>query len=331
MTSPSMFEFLKSIPRIPGRPMLAGRVEEKDFENLRFPLLGSMKLDGYRGIYSEGVFFTRVGKVHPAPAIQSLAKELKARGLPNGLEGELLIPGKSFSEAGGLLRRNDYDGPVKFFIFDWMNDSLNAQERYQGLLSFSSLLSPSCRILSQVWLENQRELFAFENDCLASGGEGVCLKSPFGKYKHTRGTLKDQTLLKIKRFSTAEAEVISVSPRFFNGNEKEENPLGYAERSTCKENLIPTDILGKMHVRGLNREWKGVEFSIGNFDGLDDSEKRELLASPPIGQIVTFKYFREGSEERPRHPVFLEFRPDWDFDNEDATKIRKDRTAKETL
>lgn len=177
-------------------------------------------------------------------------------------------------------------------------------------------------------MENQRELFAFENDCLASGGEGVCLKSPFGKYKHTRGTLKDQTLLKIKRFSTAEAEVISVS-RFFNGNEKEENPLGYAERSTCKENLIPTDILGKMHVRGLNREWKGVEFSIGNFDGLDDSEKRALGFSANRPDSY-FQIFQE-EVKRPRHPVFLEFRPDWDFDNEDATKIRKDRTAKETL
>lgn len=324
MTSTETFAFLKNLPRIPGRPMLAGRVGEKDFPLLRYPLLASMKLDGYRGIYSGGTFFTRVGKVHTAPAIQRLAKELQKRGLPDGLEGELMVKGKSFSEAGGLLRRNDYDGPVKFFIFDWMNETLNAQERYQSLLSFSSLLPENCRVLSQTWIENEKELLSFENDCLASGGEGVCLKTPFGKYKHTRGTREDQTLLKIKRFSTAEAEILSVSPRLFNANEKEENPLGYAERSTCKDNLIPTDILGKMNVRGLNREWKDVEFSIGNFDGLTDEDKRELLKNPPLHQVVTFKYFKEGSEERPRHPVFIDFRPDWDFNKEEEEEKKDD-------
>lgn len=324
MTSTETFAFLKNLPRNPGRPMLAGRVGEKDFPLLRYPLLASMKLDGYRGIYSGGTFFTRVGKVHTAPAIQRLAKELQKRGLPDGLEGELMVKGKSFSEAGGLLRRNDYDGEVFFYIFDWMNETLNAQERYQSLLSFSSLLPENCRVLSQTWIENEKELLSFENDCLASGGEGVCLKTPFGKYKHNRGTMKDQTLLKIKRFSTAEAEILSVFPRLFNANEKEENPLGYAERSTCKDNLISTDILGKMNVRGLNREWKDVEFSIGNFDGLTDEDKRELLKNPPLHQVVTFKYFKEGSEERPRHPVFLDFRPDWDFNKEEEEEKKDD-------
>ena len=309
-------DFLKTLPQIPGRPMLAGRVEEKDFPLLKFPLLGSMKIDGYRGIYSDGVFFTRVGKRHPAPAVQALAAELKKRGLPNGLEGELIIEGKDFSEAGGLLRRLDYSGPVSFKIFDWMNEELNAQDRYQTLISLSSLLPPSCKVLSQTWLTSLEELKSFENDCLAAGGEGVCLKSPLAKYKHNRGTMRDQTLLKIKRFRTAEARVLAVHPRFFNANEKEENPLGYAERSTSKENLIPTDVLGTMEVIGLNGEFKDAHFSIGNFNGLSDPEKKYYLENPPLNEVVTYKYFPEGSEERPRHPVFLDFRPSWDLEKE---------------
>ena len=306
------------------RPMLAGRVEEKDFSKLRFPLLGSMKIDGYRGIYSKGVFYTRVGKKHPSRAIQSLAKELLVRGLPDGLEGELTIPHKNFSEAGGLLRRKDYDGPVSFQIFDWINDDLSAQNRFQFLSALSSKLPRSCMVLNQFWLESLPELLEFENGCLASGAEGVCLKNPYARYKHNRGTLKDQTLLKIKRFRTAEAKILSVSPRFFNGNEKEENPLGYAERSTAKENLIPTDVLGTMEVLGLNGDFKGKVFSIGNFNGLSDADKKTLLASPPLGAVVTYKYFPEGVLERPRHPVFLDFRPNWDFEKENEDEQKAD-------
>lgn len=309
-------DFLNTLPSIPGRPMLAGRVEEKDFSLLRFPLLGSMKIDGYRGIYSDGVFFTRVGKRHPAPAVQALAAELKKRGLPNGLEGELTIKGKPFSEAGGLLRRLDYSGPVFFHIFDWMNEELNAQERYQVLTALSGKLPFSCAVLKQTWLTSLEEFMAFEEDCIMAGGEGICLKTPLAKYKHNRGTMKDQTLLKIKRFRTAEAKILSVSPRLFNGNEKEENPLGYAERSTAKENLIPTDVLGTMEVVGLNGDFKDTHFSIGNFNGLSDPEKKYYLKNPPLNKVVTYKYFPEGSEERPRHPVFLYFRPDWDLEKE---------------
>lgn len=308
---------LENLPSLSGRPMLAGRIEKED--KIRFPKLGSLKIDGYRAIYSSGEFFARSGKLHQAPAIRALAKDLQKRGLPDGLDGELTIPGKSFNEAGGLLRREDYSGEIFFQIFDLMQDGLKAQERFQFLAALSSKFPTNVSLLDQVWLKNLEDMRSFENDALASGAEGIVLRDPGALYKHGRGTERDQVMLKIKRFKSAEALILSAEPRMKNLNEQERTPLGYAERSTAKENLVETDILGKLNVIGLNGQFKNKEFSIGNFDGLIDEEKRFYLKNSKeelLGKIITFKYFPEGVLDRPRHPVFIGFRPDFDIDKE---------------
>ena len=264
-------EKLKSLPQIPGRPMLAGRVERDT--DLRWPKLGSLKIDGYRAVYSQGEFFARSGKIFNCPAIRALAKELQKRGLPDGLDGELTIPGEGFNEAGGLLRREDYSGPLFYQVFDLMHPGLKAQERFLLLASLADKLPENVKVLDQVWLKNLEEMQSFENDALAAGAEGIVLRDPGALYKHGRGTSKDQVMIKIKRFKSAEALVLGVSPRMHNNNLEEISPLGYTERSSAKEGLEETDILGRLDVIGLNGVWKNVHFSIGNFDGLTDEEK----------------------------------------------------------
>lgn len=303
-----------------GNPMLAGRIEEKDFKKLRFPFLGSMKIDGYRGIYQDGVFYSRIGKPHQAAAIKALGKEMKENNLPDGIEGEFIIPGESFNSAGGKLRRRDYSGPLEFHVFDIILPDFSAQDRFTFLKGLQGNFPSRVRLLKQTWLSSLEEMLAFENDCLAFGGEGIVLRAPRALYKHGRGTLNDQIMLKLKRFATAEAEILSVEPRMHNLNEKKENPLGYAERSSNKENLIETGILGKMNVRGINGDFKGIEFSIGNFEGLDDMQKGMYLEEAPIGEIVTYKYFPTGVKDKPRHPVFIGFRPDWDLEREEKER-----------
>lgn len=314
-----LLERLRALPSIPGKPMLAGRVDKES--EIRFPKLGSLKIDGYRAVYSQGEFFARSGKLHQAPAIRNLAKELQAAGLPDGLDGELTVPGKGFNEAGGLLRREDYNGEIHFQIFDLMQDGLKAQERFQLLTGLSSKFPPRVSLLDQIWLKDLGEMKSFENDALASGAEGIVLREPGALYKHGRGTARDQIMIKIKRFKSAEALILSAEPRMHNLNEQERSPLGYAERSTAKENLVETDILGKLNVIGLNGQFKNKEFSIGNFDGLLDEEKRYLLREAETelkGRIVTYKYFPEGALDRPRHPVFIGFREDFDLPQEEG-------------
>lgn len=301
-------EALKASPSCP-RPMLATALDDKTLEQVAWPMLGSYKVDGYRCQLKDGVAYARSGKPHPCKAVQAWAKTI-----PYPLDGELIVPGVSFNQAGGLLRRADYSGPFKFLIFDLVQDGLKAQERFQFLQSIQSSLPTNCKLLSQVWLSSLQEALDFESEALTLGFEGIVLRKPGALYKHGRGTLRDQTMLKLKRFKTAEAKVLSVEPRMFNSNTAQQTPLGYTERSTAKDGLLETNVLGKLNCVGLTEPFKDIHFSIGNFDGLTDQDKIQLLAEPPIGAICTFKYFPEGILDKPRHPVWLAWRPDWDID-----------------
>lgn len=295
-------------PPAPPRPMLASALTDSSLEQVRWPKLVSFKVDGYRCQLKDGRAYARSGKLHPCKAVQEWAKQFN---LP--LDGELVVPGQDFNKAGGLLRRADYTGPFEFLIFDLVQDGLKAQERYQ-LLQHSQASWPSnCKLLTQWWVEDKEALLKLENQALQMGFEGLVLREPGALYKHGRGTLKDQIMLKLKRFRTAEARVLGVEPRKFNSNPAQRTPLGYTERSTEASGLLETNVLGKLHCIGLNGPFAGAKFSIGNFDGLTDQDKIQLLAEPPINKILTYKYFPEGVLDRPRHPVFLGWRPEWDL------------------
>ena len=299
------------------RPMLACAIQESQFPTLRFPFLASPKIDGYRAInyLPEGsptsIALARSGKRHPCHAIQDAFAKLPSY----AFDGELTVPGLDFNTAGGLLRRTDYSGPFQFSIFDIADGplaNLPFANRLEVLKGLSVDLPPWAKVLRQEWIENIEQLLAFEQECLDLGYEGICLRLPSAPYKHNRGTLRDQTLLKLKRFASAEARVLSVEPRYENQNPQEFTPLGYTERSTNAENLVPTNVLGTLHVEGINGQYAGVRFSIGTFLGLSDWDKIQLLKNPPIGQVCSYKFFLHDAKDAPRHPVFLGFRPDFD-------------------
>lgn len=309
---PSIFSL-----KAPPRPMLACAIEEADFPRLRFPFLASPKIDGYRAVAFQSTAYARSGKVHPNHNVQKLFRDLPQV----GLDGELTVPGLDFNTGGGLLRRYDYSGAFLFSIFDISAEpfsNLPFANRLEMLKGLAEDLPPWAKILRQEWIENVEQLLAFEQECLSLGYEGVCLRAPYAPYKHNRGTLRDQTLLKLKRFASAEARILSVEPRYENQNPQTFTPLGYSERSTNAENLVPTNLLGTLHVEGINGQYAGVRFSIGTFLGLNDWDKIQLLKNPPIGQVCSYKFFLHDAKDAPRHPVFLGFRPD--FDREEPGK-----------
>ena len=294
------------------RPMLAGALGKGDLARVSWPMLASYKIDGYRCLIWKGKAYARSGKLHPRRDIQAWASKI-----PWNLDGELVIQGQDFNSAGGKLRQAESKAPWTYMVFDLVQDGLGAQERYQFLRQIEKELPPECRLLPQFWIEGEELALKLEADALKQGFEGLVFRNPWARYKHGRGTLRDQIMLKLKRFRTAEARVLSVEPQMHNNNQATESPLGYTERSTAKEGLEETDILGKLNVVGLNEGFEGLEFSIGNFDGLDTEAKRRLLARPPLGQVCTFKYFPQGVKEKPRHPVWISWRPEWDLPKEE--------------
>jgi DNA ligase-1 len=160
-------------------------------------------------------------------------------------------------------------------------------------------------IVPHILIHNLEELDAFEAKWLAVGAEGVMVRSLEGPYKQNRSTENEGYLIKVKRFEDSEAEILGAFEEMHNDNEKQTNELGRTKRSTNKEGLVPTGVLGGFDVRDLKT---GVEFSVGS--GFDAAEKAEFwrLRGTLVGKTIKYKYFPSGGKDKPRHPIFLGFR-----------------------
>lgn len=172
-----------------------------------------------------------------------------------------------------------------------------------------STLPFSINLLTPVLVRTMDELLELESQCLEHGFEGVMIRQPDGKYKCGRSTLKEQILLKLKRFLDAEARVIGFEEKMHNDNKQEKDEFGLSKRSSKKDGLQPANTLGSLIVEDLN---SGVKFGIGS--GFDDVLKKEIWTNRGkyLNKLVKYKYQSVGQKDAPRFPVFLGFRSELD-------------------
>lgn len=299
------------IPR-PFKPMLAGPMEP---EQLTFPKLASPKIDGVRAIIKNGVVLSRALKPIPNGYVQ----ELFGRKEFEGFDGELTVgppsaPNVMQATTSGVMR-HDGEPDVRFHVFDLWNshEGTPFEDRLKHLYRHLSLIAKELddfvmrRItyVKQIEIASMEELNNFESSVLKVGYEGAMLRDPKGPYKHGRSTTKEGYLLKVKRFSDAEAIIEGVSPAMHNAGEAIRNELGVLERSGRAENLVPTDVIGKFHVV----DSEGRKFDVA--PGILDHGMRKalwMMRESLVGKNIKFKYFPHGEKDVPRHPSFLAFR-----------------------
>lgn len=161
-----------------------------------------------------------------------------------------------------------------------------------------------------VW--NQDRLLEFETEVLKNGFEGVMLRCPKGLYKQGRSTLKQQWLLKLKRFEDSEAEIIGYELFQKSVSGFKISETGYRTTSGKKGDKEAQELLGNLKVRDLTTK---VEFEIGS--GFTGDMRKSLWESRDamIGKIVKYKHFNVGAIDKPRFPVFLGFRDPLDLVN----------------
>jgi len=284
------------------KPMLAGKVE--DLFLLKYPLLATPKLDGIRCIKVGGKALSRSFK----PIPNDHARDMVEKHFPDGVDGELMIEGGTFQEATHAIMSVDREPPVVYYVFDYvMNGDVGEAYcvRMKNLSDLISSMPKTARVLLPVELKNEEELLAYEQKCLAEGYEGIMLRTPDGPYKCGRSTNREGYLLKLKRFEDAEAVVVGFEERLHNGNVAKKDAFGRTERSSHKENMVPTGALGAFLVK--SKEFTN-EFSVGT--GLTEKQRelfwvqRETLK----GKILKFKYQPYGVKDVPRFPVYLGFR-----------------------
>jgi DNA ligase-1 len=300
------------------QPLLAER-KAPDLYKLDYPMLGSPKLDGIRCIIRDGKALSRKLKPIPNTYIQQCL-----HGLPEGLDGELIVGGEVDSRVwngtqSGVMSR-DGEPQFTYHIFDFVCD-LPFAARYTKAAKIVDEYHPAypwLRIVPHMAVDAPDEVLALEERYVAEGYEGLMLRSWKGPYKFGRATLKEQTLLKVKRFIDAEAVVVGVVERMHNANEQERDERGYAKRSHAKDGKVGTDTLGALVCQSCVREDGTlsivsddpkeiiVEFEIGT--GFNDEQRTALWArrdTDLIGTVHTFKY--QGltpDDKKPRFPVW---------------------------
>jgi len=298
-------------------------MKAEDFvqEKLVFPYFASVKLDGYRAFVEDGVLLTSSGK----PVSNEYTQYLFGRPEFNGLDGELIVGGyndkRAFWNTSGPVRRVNGEPDVRWYIFDdrtrpsdtFVNRSQDACRRVEQAKGHK-ILPDSNRIesLFQQMVLTLEDLLEFERSAIASGFEGVMLRSPEGPYKFGRSTLAENYLLKVKRFITEEAVITGYVEQMENLNESFIDELGRSKKAQDKDMLRSTGMIAAFIVE--SSKWP-KPFNI-SATSLSHEERREayLNFNSMYGQkLARFKYFPHGVVDVPRHGVFEAIRGEEDL------------------
>jgi DNA ligase-1 len=280
-------------------------------DQLRFPLYALPKLDGIRCPIVEGAAVSRKF----IPIANNYVRSLLSWPEYTGLDGELIVGPTSAEDVynktcavnGNKVKEPDFT----FQVFD---DFTNPVEPYEARqLHLRERVAVLTELFTRIVyveptrIEDWAALEAFENATLDAGYEGVITRDPDGAYKFGRSTKREQGMIKLKRFTDSEAEVIGFEELYHNTNTAEQDAFGHAKRSKAQAGLVAGDTLGRLRCRDLTT---GVEFQIGMFKGLTLGDKKEIWDHQDnyMGKIVKYQHFSHGAIDLPRHSKFLGWR-----------------------
>lgn len=262
---------------------------------LRFPLLGTPKIDGIRCLIVNGEAVTRTLKPIPNNYIRHLVRHL-----PEGFDGELVCP-DGFHATQSAVMSELGTPPFKYRVFDFYSTApYHERLSYLKMQHSFSLCAFSEAVLPDT-INNMKELLAFEELADLQGYEGVMLRHPDGPYKFGRSTLREHYLLKLKRFLDGEATIVAFVELQHNENTNTTNALGLSERSTHQAGLVAGHTLGALRVRDTKTN---AEFNVGS--GFDSALRDTIWKSRNtyLGRVITYKYQPYGMKDAPRCPTF---------------------------
>lgn len=280
-------------------------IDDSSLDKLKYPLLGTPKLDGIRSI-KQGRALSSSFKDIPNKYIQRRMMEV-----PDGTDGELIVPGMPFNKISSAIMSEDGEPDFRFCVFDYVSTSLTEPYK-QRMARLEALDLPDfCEKVLPTVINSKEELIDFEKKCLEAGYEGIMVRSPDGPYKCGRATLRQGWLLKVKRFKDSEATIIGFEEQMENTNEATIDELGRTKRSKHKAGMVGKNTLGKFIVREVgSTPWNGREFGVGTGEGLTADLRKEIWDNRDkyLGKMIVYKYQVHGVKELPRLPIWKGFR-----------------------
>lgn len=282
---------------------------------IKFPMLVSAKLDGFRCYVTKDGMFSRTH--HQVLSCPHIFEELKFifEQYPNLIiDGELYTHElkDDFNKVASLLSRTknlddnfleETKRLIKLHIFDVVdieNNTVPFKQRFNGtyrLLGINDTTWLSdlgvyqdgditrnleyCKFVNQFMVKNFEEVEQRLDKAIEDGFEGIMLRDPNMLYDNGRSS----NLIKYKRFKDSEYKVVDIQ-------EGVGNATGLASTIICETKE------GKMFATGTGKGW-------------DENAKRELFLNKEkyIGQMVTVKYQELTPDEQvPRFGKIVGFR-----------------------
>lgn len=287
------------------KPLLAYN-KAWEVDAIRYPVLASPKLDGIRAMRQmDGALTTRTGKKIPNTLIRDqLTDTLLA--YPGFFDGEITMLGYDYNDIESIVMSEHHAcarGWI-YTIFDYARDENMLGTRYWNrYLELNNLLAhyrgERLHVINNVMCYDSAQLKTHHTLLVANGYEGTIVRRVDAHYKMGRSTLREQIMLKYVDYVREEAVVTGVECAYENLD---------AGNSKKLENLVPLDRAGTLRVH--NKRWG--EFNIGS--GWDHETGREWLANPELvlHKTITYKYKPHGTKDKPRQPIFVGFRAEFD-------------------
>jgi DNA ligase 1 len=282
------------------KPLLAATVE--DVRQVQYPKMVSPKLDGIRCIIHEGKAVSRNLK-----PIRNLSIQACLKGLPEGLDGELIVGEPTgelvFNRTTSGVMSGSGNPDFKFHVFDMAHMPTTFNQRF---ISLHKIHHPHVKLVNHWHVYNETAMLETEKYCLEMGYEGIMLRSPGGEYKYGRSTMNEQILLKLKRFRDGEAVIVAFDEGVHNLNEPTTNALGHTVRSTHQDNKVGSERIGTLHGLDLKTR-EPLVISPGRMT----QEDRMMFFKFPgllLGKVVKYKTFDYGKVNASRFCTFQGFR-----------------------
>jgi DNA ligase-1 len=232
----------------------------------------SEKFDGVRGYWDGTQMMSRQGNIIQTPLwfVDVLPK--------TPLDGELWLGRGQFDRLSGIIRRHHIDEEdwrlIKYLIFDLPASEQTFDLRVEKIKLIVKQVNRShIQSVVQFKLDDHVVLLETLDRIVKNKGEGLMLHRGASHYQNNRS----DDLLKLKKSSDAEATVIE----HYGGQGKY------------------TDLLGSMLVETDDQR----RFKLGT--GFSDLERAN---PPPIGSIITYRYFGLTNKGTPRFASFLRIR-----------------------
>ena len=284
------------------KPLLSCEVP---LDKVNFPIYVSTKFDGIRALVMDGVVYSRSLK----PIRNKHVQKLFGKPEYEGFDGELIVGDvyakDVFQKTTSGVMSEDGEPDVTFYVFDIFTYSTETYKERLYNLNDKLVLDqyPNIVATQQLYIQTKEELTELLSKEKVKGGEGLIGRNPKGIYKYGRSTPKEQLSIKFKFFEQDEFEVVGFTERMHNTNEQTRDALGYAERSSAKDGLVPTNTLGSLILK-----FGDDTFMCGT--GFNDALRKEIWDNQDkyLGKFASIRYMSVGSKDKPRVPSFCGFR-----------------------